>query len=176
MADQKENEMGIITNPTYIRCVDSAGNSKKVTPANVVKTAGNASGYIEHSFTGGKWYRIAIGELNNNISSALINIGNRFGNITPQSQLFYVSMNGYSNTIVTKLANQGFYASKIRLLTKKSTTEKCMMDIYIRTTTGTGTNTGYISYSCNIGFDFQSPVEVSETPDAGYEVSEFSLV
>lgn len=30
MADLKENQMSTITNPTYIRCVDSAGNSRIV--------------------------------------------------------------------------------------------------------------------------------------------------
>lgn len=176
MADQKENQMGIITNPTYIRCLDSSGNSKKVTPADVIKTAGDASGYIEKNLTGSKWYRIAIGNTNNSLSSALINIGNSFTTYPSRSCLFYVSASGYTDCVVTKLANSDYYVSKVRLLTKESTTGRCMMDVYIRPSGGSQNNTCYISYSCNIGFDFQSPVEVSETPDAGYEVSEFSLV
>lgn len=36
MADSKETDMSIIMNPTYIRCLDSSGNSKNVTPAQLI--------------------------------------------------------------------------------------------------------------------------------------------
>ena len=62
--------------------------------------------------------------------------------------------------------------SKVRLLYIGSTTETGMVDIYI---SANGRNDINFAYSNNIGFTFQTPVEVSEEPDAGYIVKEFTF-
>lgn len=47
-----------------------------------------------------------------------------------------------------------------------------MLDIYI---CSNGKNDIDFAYSNNIGFTFQTPVEVSEEPDAEYYVKEFTF-
>lgn len=176
MADIKENQMTEISTPTYLRCTDSNGNSKIVTPENALKAAGAPAGYLRKSLSGGQWYRIAVSkEPNNAIASALINIGNSYGTIASASCLFYVAASGYRDVVVAKIANLEHYVSKVRLLTKVSTTAKLMLDILVRNTSGSNSNFAHISYSCNIGFNFQDPEEVADTPEEGYTVSEFSL-
>ena len=176
MADLKENQLTEITNPTHIRCMDANGNSRTVTPENVLKAAGAPAGYLRKVLNGGKWYRIAVSkEPNNTLASALVNIGNNYGTMPSSSCLFYVAAGGYRDVVVTKLAGMDYYVSKVRLLTKRSTEDNLMLDIFVRSTTTNGGNVSHISYACNIGFNFQDPVEVSDSPEEGYTVSEFSL-
>lgn len=176
MADMKENQMKEISAPAYLRCIDSNGNSGKVIPENVLKEAGDPAGYLQSKMTGGKWYRIAVSKgANNTLASALINIGNAYGTMPSASCLFYVAASGYRDVVVTKLANSNYYIQKVRLLTKVSTTDKLMLDVFVRISSGSNSNSCFISYSCNIGFKFQNPVEVADTQEEGYTVSEFSL-
>lgn len=174
--------MSIITNPTYIRCVDSSGNSKKVTPLDLVTTARKSEGYVsQREFVyGSKWYRIGIGtDSGNPTTSCLLNIGSQYNTEPPRSQLFYIAFSGYSaNPVVQQLAKMGkTVVSKVRLLYKASNeyTDHPLIDILITDTGGTNRNRIMLSYSCATCLTFQQPEEVSDTPDAGYTVKEFSF-
>ena len=106
-------------------------------------------------------------------SSVLLNVGSRYTNNAPCSQLFYIALDGYSKLQnVVQLGAAGKCISKVRLLYKGSTTENGMIDIYI---SANGRNDIDFAYSNNIGFTFQKPIEVPEEPDAGYNVKEFTF-
>ena len=100
-------------------------------------------------------------------------VGNYYNNEAPNSQLLYIHADGYSDRqSIVQLANSGRVISKARILYKATTTDGPIVDVFIRTEK---TNQLMLSYSCNINFTFQSPIEVSEEPDAGYSVKEFSF-
>ena len=81
---------------------------------------------------------------------------------------------GYSdNQCVIQLASGGKCISKMRILYKASTTEGPIIEVLTR---ADGENSYFFAYSCGIGFTFQDPVEVSETPDSGYSVKEFAFL
>lgn len=144
-----------------------------------------ASGKLPHPNTGsgvvsgsylskGKWYRIAIGEFGVYSSSAIVNIATMYNNSPSGSRLLYVSADGYSNNQNVVILGKGgsINISKARILYQNLTKVKTMLDIYVESD---GVNYYFISYSCNIGFAFQSPEEVSESIPEGYSVKEFTF-
>ena len=150
----------------------SGTNGVLTTPAKVTDAGG--CGVIELGrLSNKKWYRIAIGTYSHRPSSALFNIGKNYATNIPTSQLFYAAAFGYNTThVVSCLANAGKGVGKARILYQNSTTEKVILDIYI---SSLGENAFTLSYSNNIGFVFQSAVEVPEATDAGYLVKEFTF-
>ena len=179
MADLKENQLAEITKPAYIRCFDSSGNSRRTTPANVLKQAGNSSGYINAGIcSGGKWYRIAKSGVLNRYAGCMLNLGNGYNVNSANGILLYVGFSGYIyKPVVIKIGNFGNkLIDKVRVLHKQSTSEGGMIDIKIYDwAVGSNQNELFISYACNIGLTFQEVEEVSETPDAGYSAEEFSF-
>ena len=158
----KENELSSGV-PTQVRGIDANGNSIVTTPKEIAKSGGCGT----FSMTGalnGKCYMA---------SSVLLNVGSRYTNNAPCSQLFYIALDGYSKLQnVVQLGVSSKCINKVRLLYKSSTTENGMLDIYI---SANGKNDIDFAYSNNIGFTFQTPVEVSEKPDAEYYVKEFTF-
>ena len=167
----KENELSSGV-PTQVRGIDANGNSIVTTPKEIAKSGGCGT----FSMTGalnGKWYRVAISRKCYMASSVLLNVGSRYTNNAPCSQLFYIALDGYSKLQnVVQLGVSSKCINKVRLLYKSSTTENGMLDIYI---SANGKNDIDFAYSNNIGFTFQTPVEVSEKPDAEYYVKEFTF-
>ena len=90
------------------------------------------------------------------------------------SQLFYISAEGFGNNqVITQLAYGGDKCiSKARILYKRSTTEGPIIEILVN---ASSENYYAFAYSNNLGFVFQEPVEVSETPEEGYSVKEFTF-
>ena len=167
----KENELNNGT-AIKVRGIDANGNSIMTTPKEVAKSGGCGTFSIAEAFNG-KWYRIAISRRCYMTSSVLLNVGSQYINNAPCSQLFYIALDGYSKLQnVIQLGAAGKCISKARLLYKNPTTETGMLAIYI---SANGKNGIDFAYSNNIGFTFQTPVEVSEEPDAGYYVKEFTF-
>ena len=167
----KETELNNGT-AVKVRGIDANGNSIVTTPKEIAKSGGCGTLFLAEAFNG-KWYRIAISRRCYMASSVLLNVSSRYTNNAPCSQLFYISLDGYSKLQnAVQLGASGKCISKVRLLYKGSTTEIGMLDIYICTN---GKNDIDFSYSNNIGFTFQAPAEVPEEPDAGYNVKEFTF-
>ena len=154
-----------------VKAVDVAGNDILVNPI-IVAHAGGCGRYTQDDrVLQNKWYRIALGRYGNVPHAVLLMIGNYYNNEAPNSQLLYIHADGYSDRqSIVQLANSGRVISKARILYKATTTDGPIVDIFIRTEK---TNQLMLSYSCNINFTFQSPIEVSETPESGYTVKEF---
>ena len=156
-----------------VKAVDGAGNDILVNPGIVVQSGGCGRNAPDDRVSQNKWYRIALGRYGNVPHAVLLMIGNYYNSETPNSQLLYIHADGYSDRqSIVQLANSGRVISKARILYKATTTDGPIVDIFIRTAK---TNQLMLSYSCNINFTFQSPVEVSEEPDTGYSVKEFAF-
>ena len=155
-----------------IKAVDVAGNDILVSPGIIVQSGGCGTFHLINAIKG-KWYRVALSRTCNTISSVLLNIGSVYKNNPPCSQLFYIASDGYSGAQnVVQLGAANKCINKVRLLFIGSTTQGGMLDIYI---SSNGSNDIDFAYSNNIGFTFQTPVEVPEEPDAGYKVKEFTF-
>jgi len=167
----KETELNNGT-VSKVRGIDANGNSVVTTPKEIAKSGG--CGISAIAIAGfGKWYRIATSRICNKASSVLLNTGSYYNNAAPCSQLFYIASDGYSgNQTVIQLGFSKKCISKIRLLYVNSTEKGGMLDVYI---CANGMNHIDFAYSNNIGFTFQTPVEVPEEPDAGYKVKEFTF-
>lgn len=151
----------------------SSGNKSVLSLPNEITDAAGC-GYLDMgNMQTEKWYRIAFGKPGSFASSTLLNICRRYNSSQPSSQLFYVYADGYTgNQKITMLSNAGKSVLKARILYKASTTEKTILDIYI---SSNGVDGHMLAHSCNFGFVFQAPVEVSDTPDNGYSVKEFTF-
>ena len=150
------------------------GNDILVSSGVVANSGGGCRRYSSNNRLGyNKWYRIASAPNGVNPNSVLLNVGNQYVNKVASAQLFYIFADGYSdNQCVIQLANGGKCVSKMRILYKRSTTEGPIIEVLIR---ADGDNSYFFAYSCGIGFTFQDPLEVSETPDSGYFVKEFAF-
>ena len=167
----KETELDNST-AVKVRGIDANGNSIVTTPKEIAKSGGCGTLFLPEAFNG-KWYRIAISRKCYMTSSVLLNAGSRYTNNAPCSQLFYIALDGYSKLQnAVQLGASGKCISKVRLLYIGSTTATGMLDIYI---SANGKNDIDFAYSNNIGFTFQTPIEVPEEPDAGYTVKEFTF-
>ena len=156
-----------------VKAVDGSGNDILVSSAVVANSGGCGKFTTKNKLGWGKWYRIASSVSGANPNSCLLNVGNLYVNRAALSQLFYVAAEGFeTNQIIVQLANSGKAISKARILYKRSTTEGPIIEILVN-----APNENYyaFAYSNNIGFVFQEPVEVSETPEEGYSVKEFSF-
>lgn len=155
-----------------VKAIDVAGNDILVSSDIVANSGGGCRKYLsKNRLEYKKWYRIASAPSGVNPNSVLLNIGNQYVNKAASAQLFYIFADGYSdNQCVIQLASGGKCVSKMRILYKASTTEGAIIEVL---TCADGNNSYYFAYSCSIGFTFQDPVEVSETPESGYSVKEF---
>ena len=165
-------------NPSKLLGIDSSNNACVSTPAGILKAVGNTVGYLTDSTTtcyGDKWYRIASGVTIAQTNSALLNISHRFNNSPHEANLFFILACGSGGKRAMRLDNDGTapFVKKIRIV-YISTKEPPLVDVMFNFPEGVR-NTIYLSYACNIGFTFQMPVEVSETPDEGYLVKEFTF-
>ena len=151
-----------------VKAIDVAGNDILVSSGIVTNSGGGCRRYLSNNrLRYNKWYRIA------SAPSVLLNIGNQYVNKAASAQLFYIFADGYSdNQCVIQLASGGKCISKMRILYKASTTEGPIIEVLAR---ADGENSYFFAYSCGIGFTFQDPVEVNETPDSGYSVKEFAF-
>ena len=166
------NDLEIKDSISKIKAVDAACNDILVSPGIVAQSGGCGTFRLKDAMKG-KWYRVALSGLCYTTSSVLLNVGSRYKNNSPCAQLFYIASDGYSgaqNVVQLGVANKCI--SKVRLLFINSTTQGGMLDIYI---SSNGSNDIDFAYSNNIGFTFQTPVEVSEEPDTGYKVKEFAF-
>lgn len=168
----KENEMTSASSVDYVRGLKGK-DSVLIAPSDL-PCPNTGSGIVIGDMHNGKWYRIAIGGIGSAPSSAIINVANYYSNTAPGSKLFYVSADGYSDLQSVVLLSEGGKKniSKARILYKKSTTVRVMLDVYVYSDAN---NEYYIAYSNNINFTFQTPEEVSETIPDSYLVKEFSL-
>lgn len=169
--DIREDQMIMASSVDYLRGLKGK-DSVLINPRDL-PYPNTGGGYMASSLSNGKWYRIATGGVGSEISSAIINIGNRYNHSTPGSKLIYVCADGYSdNQIVSLLASGGNVnnISKARILYKSSIQEVVMLDIYC-----SYTNDYHICYSNNIRFTFRSPEEVGESVPEGYSVKEFHI-
>nr|DAE17446.1 MAG TPA: hypothetical protein [Phage sp. ctSLR2] len=162
------NDLEIKDSLNRVKAVDGAGNDILVNPG-VVANSGGCGVFLSNiALAYGKWYRIAIGNM-----AALLMVGNKYYNTSPQSQLFYIFANGYNNIqSVVQLANAGKVINKARILHKLESEGggDPMLEICVNTI---GANQFMFSYSCSMYLAFINPVEVSETPESGYTVKEF---
>lgn len=171
--DVFENQMKVVGNVGYLRGLKGE-DSVLIAPGNLPHPY-TGSGILNAALSNGKWYRIAIGNTANRVSSALINIGRMYNHGTPSGRLLYVFADGYSGgQIVSQLAVGGsnYDIGKVRILHSGSTEARIMLDIYVKSNSS---NDYSICYSNNIGFNFQSPEEVSGAVPEGYAVKEFSF-
>ena len=156
-----------------VKAVDGSGNDILVSPDIVAKSGGCGILITKGLLSSGKWYRIASSKNGGYPNSLLLNVGNVYVNRAPLSQLFYISAEGFeTNQIISLLAASGKTISKARILYKGSTTQGPIIEILAN---APGKNNYAFAYSNNIGFVFQEPVEVSETPESGYSVKEFTF-
>lgn len=167
------NDLEIKDSLNRVKAVDGAGNDILVSPGVVANSGGCGTYRSSSSILYGKWYRIAVGNIGHASNAALLMVGNYFNNEAPHSQLFYISADGYSGMpSIVQLANSGRVISKARILYKLSTTEGPIIEIFV---IALHSNKFIFSYSCNMNFTFQDPIEVSETPESGYTVKEFTF-
>ena len=157
-----------------VKAVDGAGNDILVSPGVVANSGGCGKISTVQQLARGKWYRIASSKNGAHPNSLLLNVGNLFARTVPRSQLFYISAAGFGNNqVITQLAFGGDKCiSKARILYKNSTAEGPIIEILVN---ADNENNYLFAYSNNIGFVFQEPVEVSETPESGYSVKEFTF-
>ena len=156
-----------------VKAVDSSGNDILVNPKIIAQSGGCRSYLSNNRLRYNKWYRIASAPNGVNPNSVLLNVGNQYVNKVASAQLFYIFADGYSgNQCVIQLANGGKCISKMRILYKKSTTEGPIIEVL---TWADGDNSYFFAYSCNVGFKFQDPMEVNDTPETGYLVKEFAF-
>lgn len=155
-----------------VKAIDGSGNDILVSPDIVAKSGGCGKITTVGRLAWGRWYRIASSTSGANPNSLLLNVGNLYVNNAARSQLFYISAEGFENNqVITQLASGGGKCiSKARILYKRSTTEGPIIEILV---SALNANNYVFAYSNNIGFVFQEPVEVSETPESGYTVKEF---
>lgn len=167
------NDLGIKDSLNRVKAVDTAGNDILVNPG-IVAQSGGCGVLITGLLAWGKWYRIASSKNGAHPNSLLLNVGNIYVNNTPRSQLFYISAGGFGDSqVITQLASGDEKCiSKARILYKKSTAEGPIIEILVNALN----NNNYVfAYSNNVYFAFQEPVEVSETPESGYFVKEFTF-
>jgi hypothetical protein len=156
-----------------VKAIDGSGNDMLVSPDIVAKSGGCGIYRSSSNILYGKWYRIAVGNIGHASNAVLLMVGNYFNNEAPHSQLYYISADGYSGMpSIVQLANSGRVISKARILYKPSTTEGPIIEIFV---IALHSNKFIFSYSCNMNFTFQDPIEVSETPESGYTVKEFTF-
>lgn len=173
IAKDYNNDLETKDSLSKVKAVDVAGNDILVNPGIVAQSGGCGRYTPDDRVSQNKWYRIALGRYGNVPHAVLLMVGNYYNNEAPNSQLLYIHADGYSDRqSIVQLANSGKVISKARILYKATTTDGPIVDVFIRTEK---TNQLMLSYSCNINFTFQSPIEVSEEPDAGYSVKEFSF-
>lgn len=167
------NGLEIKDSLSKVKAVDVSGNDILVNPGIIAQAGGCGRNTSNDRVSQDKWYRIAFGRYGNVPHAVLLMIGNYYNSEVPSSQLLYIHADGYSDRqSIVQLANSGRVISKARILYKASTDNGPIIDIFVRTAK---TNQLMLSYSCNINFTFQSPVEVSEEPDTGYNVKEFTF-
>lgn len=156
-----------------VKAVDASGNDILVNPRIIAQAGGCGRNVPNDRVSQNKWYRIALGRYGNVPHTVLLMIGNYYNSEAPNSQLLYIHADGYSDRqSIVQLANSGEVISKARILYKATTTDGPILDIFVRTAKS---NQLMLTYSCNMNFTFQSPVEVSEEPDTGYLVKEFTF-
>ena len=164
--------------PSKLLGIDSSNNACVSIPAGILKAAGNTVGYLTDLTStcyGDKWYRIASGLTISQTNSVLLNISHRFNNLPHEANLFFILACGSGGKRAMRLDNDGAppFVKKIRIV-YNGTEEPPLVDVMFNFGEGIR-NTMYLSYACNIGFTFQMPVEVPETPDEGYSVKEFTF-
>ena len=174
MAEQdiREDQMNVSSSVDYVRGMKGK-NSVLINPNNLPHPNTGGQFVIGSGITRGKWYRIAIGRDGSYPCSGIFNIGNRFNNNSPRTVLFYSLAEGYGNaSFIAKLASTVVPpVSKVRVLFGKAPLES-YLDIYINTNLE---NSFYISASCLMNFELQTPEEVGEAIPEGYSVKEISF-
>lgn len=157
-----------------VKAVNATGDEILVSPDVVTNSGGGCRLYLsKNHLIDNKWYRIASALNGANPNSVLLNVGNQYVNQASSAQLFYILADGYSdNQCVIQLANGGKCISKIRILYKRTSTEGPIIEVLARANKD---NRYFFTYSCNLGFTFQEPVEVNDIPETGYNVKEFAF-
>lgn len=170
--DIKENAMTTVRSVDYVRGL-KGGNSVLINLNNLPHPNTGGQFISSGALIEGKWYRIAVGRDGSYPCSGIFNIGNRFNNHTPCTVLFYSFAEGYaSRSFIAKLASSSILSvSKARVLSGK-TPLISYLDIYV---IGNIQNEFYISASCLMNFELQTPEEVGETIPEGYSVKEVAF-
>lgn len=166
--------------PYRLQGLDSTGNVIRVVPSEVLKAASDTTGRISNgniNIFNRKWHRIAMGRPTPYFNSALVNIGHNYNTSNEESNLFYLAFSnkGVNKAIRLDTGLDTAFVTKIRCLYKSTNIDNLLVDIYIDYGDNIVRNQIDISYSCNINFTFQQLVEVSDTPDEGYRVKEFTF-
>ena len=137
------------------------------------KDAVRETGSVLANLTVGKWYRIAVSKTaNNGMSTAILSISTVFNNTPPQGVVLVVYANGYTANKCEVLSKTEGFKGKIRLLHNNRTSNYPILEF---NPIINGTNTHTFTYGNTRGFYFQTPVEVPDTPEEGYEVDEFVI-
>ena len=170
--DIKENEMTPVSSVDYVRGLKGK-DSVLIKPGDLPHPNTGGEFIAGNGLINNKWYRIAIGRDGSYPCSGIFNIGNIFKNNSPRIILFYSLAEGYGNaSFIAKLASSLVPpVSKVRVLFGKSPLVS-YLDIYVSTNLE---NDFYISASCLMNFQLQTPEEVSETIPEGYSVKEVSF-
>lgn len=164
--------------PSKLLGINASSNPCTATPSTILKSANNVAGYITNyanSCYGDKWYRIASGQTIAEVNSAILNIAHRFNHAPHEANLFFLALGGTGTKRAVRLDQDGSssFVKKIRFLYNGANAIP-----YVDVMFNFGAenrNTIILSYSCNINFIFQQLVEVSDTPDEGYSVKEFTF-
>lgn len=137
------------------------------------KDAVREAGSVLANLTAGKWYRIAVSKTaNNGMSTAILSISTVYNNNSPQGVVLVVYANGYTANKCDVLSKTNGFKGTIRVLHKSETYTYPILEFKAKIT---GTNNHTFTYGNTRGFYFQTPVEVPDTPEEGYEVDEFVI-
>ena len=137
------------------------------------KDAIRETGSVSANLTEGKWYRIAVSKIANNcMSTAILSISTVYNNDSPRGCVAVIYANGYTANKCDVLSKTEGFRGVIRVLYKSERTGYPILEFKA---TITGTNSHAFTYGNTRGFYFQTPVEVPDTPEEGYEVDEFVI-
>ena len=137
------------------------------------KDAIRETGSVSANLTAGKWYRIAVSKTaSNGMSTAILSISTVYNNESPRGCVAVIYANGYTANKCDVLSKTEGFRGVIRVLYKS---EKAAYPILEFSPLINGTNNHAFTYGNTRGFYFQTPVEVPDTPEEGYEVDEFVI-
>lgn len=122
----------------------------------------------------GKWFRIGKVRNGNINGVALLIAKTRYDYSSPASQLFYMSLNAWSESVIMELAKQSTSVFRnIRLLYGKNGDRNSEMLLEVKSSLTGPLNVLNLSYMSAIDFEILSPFEVPEEPLTGFSVKEF---
>ena len=152
----------------------NSGGIPVLTTANAIMYRNGINIIRDFNLYSGKWYRIGKARNGNINAVALLLAKTRYDYASPSSQLFYIALNSWSESVIVQLAKQSTAVFKnIRLLYAKDGNKNSEMLLEVKSSLYGPSNMLNLSFMSAIDFEILTPLEVPEEPLTGFSVKEF---